>query len=128
MTGHSGLNGLTGGFRPSNRLLQPQEFQQTTQNGHRVVVRGFVVFLAVTGLKSHDCVRLGVTVSRQVGNAVVRNHVKRRIREWFRNDWAKFEKPVDIVVIGRQTAAKMTGPEISSELSQATDELLKRAS
>ena len=86
------------------------------------------MFLAVTGLESHDCVRLGVTVSRRVGNAVVRNHVKRRIREWFRNDRAKFDKPVDIVVIGRQAAAKMTGSEISSELSRATDDLLKRAS
>ena len=128
MAGHSGLDRLTGGFRRSNRLLRSQEFQQTTQNGHRVVVRGFVVFLAVTRLESHDCVRLGVTVSRQVGNAVVRNHVKRRIREWFRNDRAKFDKPVDIVVIGRQAAATMTGPEISSELSRATDDLLKRAS
>lgn len=86
------------------------------------------MFLAVTELESHDRIRLGVTVSRRVGNAVARNHVKRRIREWFRNDWAKFDEPVDIVVIGRQAAAEMTGPEISSELSQATDDLLKRAS
>ena len=69
-----------------------------------------------------------MTVSRQVGNAVVRNHVKRRIREWFRNNTAKFDKPVDIVVIGRQAAAKMTGSEISTELSHATDVLMKEAS
>jgi ribonuclease P protein component len=98
------------------------------QSGRRVVVRGFVVFLATAGLESQRCVRLGVTVSRQVGNAVVRNHVKRRIREWFRNDRAKFDKPVDIVVIGRQAAASMNGPEISRELSHATDDLLKKAS
>lgn len=128
MAGHSGLHGPTSGFQRSNRLLRSQEFQQTIQDGHRIVVRGFVVFLATTGLESQNCARLGVTVSRRVGNAVVRNHVKRRIREWFRNDSAKFHRSVDIVVIGRQTAAKMTGSEISRELSHATDELLKEAS
>lgn len=86
------------------------------------------MFLAAAEFGSQDCVRLGVTVSRRVGNAVVRNHVKRRIREWFRHDTAKFDKPVDIVVIGRQAAASMTGPEISRELSHATDDLLKKAS
>jgi ribonuclease P protein component len=109
-------------------LLRSLDFQQTTRNGHRITVRGFVVFLAAAGLESQDCARLGLTVSRRVGNAVVRNHVKRRIREWFRNDAAKFDEPVDIVVIGRQSAAKMTGSEISRELSHATDDLLKEAS
>ena len=97
------------------------------QNGRRAVVQGFVVFLAAAGSESQNCVRLGVTVSRQVGNAVARNHVKRRIREWFRSDRAKFDKPVDIVVIGRQAAVRMTGSETSRELSQATDDLLKKA-
>jgi len=48
-----------------------------------------------------------LTVSRKVGNAVVRNRVKRRIREWFRCARASFPGSLDIVVIARRQAAEL---------------------
>jgi len=48
--------------------------------------------------------RLGLTVSRKVGNAVVRNRVKRRIREWFRRERDCFGGAWDVVVIARREA------------------------
>ena len=66
-----------------------------------------------------DC-RLGVTVSRKVGNAVVRNSVKRRIREWFRGSRAEFCTPVDLVVIARQKAQGLS----TAETFNALDELV----
>jgi ribonuclease P protein component len=62
--------------------------------------------------------RLGVTVSRRVGNAVVRNRVKRRIREWFRRSQRLLAPRVDLVVIARQGAASLGTREISQELSE----------
>jgi ribonuclease P protein component len=62
-------------------------------------------------------------VSKRVGNAVVRNHVKRRIREWFRGGRGQLETDIDLVVIGRSAAAQLTGREISNQLAHATREL-----
>ena len=62
--------------------------------------------------------RLGVTVSRKVGNAVVRNRVKRRIREWFRRDGQALVAGRDVVVIARSSAAQLTSAEASTQLSR----------
>lgn len=62
-------------------------------------------------------------MSKRVGNAVVRNHVKRRIREWFRAERERLEPTVDVVVIGRSAAAPMSGVEVSRQLTSAAREL-----
>ena len=60
--------------------------------------------------------RLGITASRKVGNAVVRNRVKRAIREWFREAWDDLPEDVDVVVIARRAAAELEPREIVGEL------------
>ena len=62
--------------------------------------------------------RLGTTVSRKVGNAVVRNRVKRAIREWFRQHRSQLPQSTDMVVIARPPAAELSGQEISTELCE----------
>jgi ribonuclease P protein component len=62
--------------------------------------------------------RIGITVSRRVGNAVVRNRVKRRVREWFRGCRQKLRGGIDVVVIGRARAAELSGREVSGTLCQ----------
>lgn len=64
--------------------------------------------------------RLGVTVSRRVGNAVVRNRVKRRIREWFRQFGRERMVGSDVVVIARQGAAHLDGATTFAELDELT--------
>lgn len=61
--------------------------------------------------------RLGVTVSRRVGGAVVRNRVKRRLREWFRTHQALIPLGKDLVVIARPAAAMATVCELARELA-----------
>lgn len=68
--------------------------------------------------------RLGVTVSRKVGNAVVRNRVKRRIREWFRREGAQQAPGLDLVVIARPPAARLA----SGATSIALNALIERQS
>ena len=62
--------------------------------------------------------RLGVTVSRRVGNAVVRNRVKRGVREWFRQQRGELGESVEVVVIARDAAAELSAMEISNELNR----------
>ena len=58
--------------------------------------------------------RLGLTASR-VGNAVARNHVKRRVCEWFRQQEAVRAMPIDLVIAGWLRQADQ--PDHRSELS-----------
>ena len=60
--------------------------------------------------------RLGITASRRIGGAVVRNRVKRRIREWFRHSERPAERQIDVVVIARSGAAGLDQRSLSAEL------------
>lgn len=63
-------------------------------------------------------VRLGLAVSRRVGGAVVRNRVKRRVRDWFRRARPSLPEHVDLVVIARPQAATYTAGQTSEELTR----------
>jgi ribonuclease P protein component len=113
----------TGRFRRADRILHSRDFKQTLKSGKRRTSRAFVVVIAAGSLdRSSKLVpgrsRLGVTVSKQVGNSVVRNRVKRRIREWFRQRRNQLPRSSDIVVIARQTARELSGNQIASILDE----------
>jgi ribonuclease P protein component len=67
--------------------------------------------------------RLGISVGRRVGNAVVRNRVKRRVREAVRYHYGELVPGYDLVFIARPPAATIEW----SALRDATEELLRRA-
>ena len=72
-------------FPRSVRLRRRSEFLEVQERGRRVHTPHFVVlFRARAG--GGTGVRLGVTVSKKVGDAVRRNRVKRLVREAFRLD------------------------------------------
>jgi len=106
-------------FRRADRILRPREFREVIQCGERVTSGSFVVFVAPA--RGDDAgeigSRLGITVSRRVGNAVARNHVKRRIREWFRQERGALAGGTDLVVIARREAAELCFADASERLS-----------
>lgn len=88
-----------------NRLLKRREFDQVFKLGSKQVGRHFVCYAV---RKEEPGNKLGLVVSRKVGKAVTRNRVKRYIRECFRMHQGKFEGAVELVVVARAEAAKLT--------------------
>lgn len=68
--------------------------------------------------------RLGLTVTRKVGNAVVRNRIKRMLREWVRmNGWVP--RGWDVVLVAKDSAARQLhrdefAPDLTRILRQLT--------
>lgn len=60
--------------------------------------------------------RLGISVSKKVGNSVVRHHMTRLIRESYRLHEQVFNSGLDIVVVVKPSAAECTYKEIESAL------------
>jgi len=100
----------------ANRLRRREEFLALQRNGRRRPGRRFVV---ITALRRDGGARLGITVSRQVGGAVVRNRVKRLVREFFRRCKHDIVPPRDIIVIARPDAATATAADVARELTEA---------
>ncbi|MCK6554994.1 ribonuclease P protein component [Candidatus Binatia bacterium] len=77
------------------------------------------LFVVITEPNPTGESRLGITVSKRVGDAVVRNRVKRMIREVFRRYRKRIHPPQTVLVIGRPAAATATYAQVRSELARA---------
>ncbi len=89
------------GFPKEIRLRTKYDFDSVYQSDHFVADN----VLVIRGVRNgSEKIRLGLSVSRKVGNAVVRNHWKRRIRESFRLQQSELPAGLDIVVRPRKGA------------------------
>ena len=103
-------------FPRTLRVRKRFEFLAIQRRGRRRHTPHFVVILFERSAPSS---RLGVTVSRAVGNAVARNRLKRAARELFRRKRAEISPPSDVVVIAKPGAAALSSSAIAAELSSA---------
>lgn len=72
-------------------------------------------YLVLYARKNHSAAnRVGVTVSKKLGCAVVRNRVRRRLREVYRLSEAKFAPGWDIVVVARSRCIKADFDKLTS--------------
>ena len=108
-------------MKRTHRLRTPAEFQHVRD----AAPRGWPHPLLVVYVAPNDVgvARFGITVSGRVGNAVVRNTVRRRLREALRGRPAIIAPGLDILLIARPAAARATW----HDLTTALDLLLKRA-
>lgn len=94
-------------------LRKTIEFTQVYKNGKSYANRYLVMYIIENQLEKN---RLGISVSKKVGNSVVRHRVTRLIRESYRLNEDKFSKGYDIVVVARATAKDKQYKEIESAL------------
>jgi ribonuclease P protein component len=118
-------------FGRADRLRSSREFQRVSRRGRRATSEGFVVLVvprvAVAGGPEASGSRLGLTVSRRVGGAVVRNRVKRRLREWFRQSATRSAGAFDWVVIARPAAAGLASHALRAQLDGVCERALAGA-
>ena len=75
-------------------------------------------FIVLSSDAAYSWARIGITVSKKVGNAVIRNRIKRLIREFFRNNRLKF--PVaDYNIIARSGAPNLDYSAVCQEIANA---------
>ena len=97
----------------SESLKKNQDFQKVYRNGTSKGNRYLVMYVLKNQYMKN---RLGISVSKKVGNSVVRHRITRLIRESYRLNEEKFQKDLDIVVIARNSAKDKSYHEIESAL------------
>ena len=97
----------------SESLKKNSDFQKVYRQGKSYANRYLVMYV----LENHtEGNRLGISVSKKVGNSVIRHHLTRLIRESYRLYEDMFNNGLDIVVIARSTARDISYHETESAL------------
>ena len=78
------------------RIKKNEDFQSIIKNRQSVVNQKFVVYYR----KNEEHLRVGISVSKKLGNAVVRNKIKRQVRMMVQEVFDK-EKKMDYIIIVR---------------------------
>ena len=97
----------------SESLKKNSDFQKVYRQGKSYANRYLVMYV----LENHtEGNRLGISVSKKVGNSVIRHHLTRLIRESYRLHEDMFNSGLDMVVIARISAKDRSMSEIESAL------------
>ncbi|WP_019243401.1 MULTISPECIES: ribonuclease P protein component [Bacillus] len=96
------------------RIKKNEEFQQVFHKGESFANRQFVVYILTKD--QQDDFRIGLSVSKKIGNAVTRNQIKRYIRQAFLEMHDDLFGSNDYVIIARKPAADMNFHEVKSSL------------
>ena len=107
------MNPGSGAFPKKFRILRRVDFRLVYEEGQRRSASVCTAFFRPNGLAE---TRLGITVPVRVGKAVLRNRIKRRVREVFRRNRETLEGGWDIVVNPRQSAATINYPALEKQL------------
>ncbi len=107
-------------MRFSVSLKQNHLFRRLYAKGKSRAGRELVLYCRRNGSERN---RIGYTVSAKIGNAVVRNRIRRRLREAYRLNEARFVPGWDIVVVARSRAVDAPFQTLESTLLQLADSL-----
>lgn len=85
-------------------LRKNWEFQAVYRNGKSKANRCFVMIIKKNDASSN---RIGISVSKKVGNSIVRHRVTRVIREVMRLHWKEIKSGYDIVIVARPVSERV---------------------
>jgi ribonuclease P protein component len=107
--------------KPEQRLRTPADFRRVRDLAPRAFAHPLLVLHFVPNELDHP--RVGITVSSRVGKAVIRNRVRRRLREAMRSRFPRLAVGRDVLVTARPASAKASWPELCAAL----DAVLRRS-
>lgn len=105
-----------------NRLTKREYFDKVYRHGKSAANHQFVLYYMPR--QDQESFRLGVSVSKKLGNAVVRNRIRRVMKEIVRLNEARFPAGYDLIVIARKPVVDMSYQELEKSMLH----VLKRAS
>ena len=100
-------------MKHSESLKKNMDFQNVYKNGKSYANKYLVMYILENDLNKN---RIGISVSKKVGNSVIRHRITRLVRESYRLQEEMFNSSLDIVVIARSTAREVGYKEIESAL------------
>ncbi|WP_426450406.1 ribonuclease P protein component [Paenibacillus sp. S-38] len=105
-----------------NRLTKREYFDKVYRHGKSAANHQFVLYYKFQPQLASF--RFGVSVSKKLGNAVVRNRIRRVLKEIVRLNAARMPRGYDLILIARKPAAQMT----YHEMEKSVFHVFKRAS
>ena len=97
----------------SESLKSYRQFQSVYKSGKSYADKYLVMYVKENGTEEN---RIGISVSKKVGNSVVRHRVTRLVRESYRLQEAMFNSGLDIVIVARKNAVSVGYAEMESAL------------
>ena len=97
----------------ANSIKKNEDFQKVYHSGKSYANKYLVMYVRKN---ESETGRLGISVSKKVGNSVVRHRIARLIRESYRLNESRFHSSWDIVVVARQGAKGRSYFEINSAM------------
>ncbi len=113
------------GFSKAERLRKRREFLGVYERGDKIQSTYFVLYMLENGRTHH---RLGITASRKIGRAVVRNRIKRSLREIFRTNKQAIFPQCDLLVNAKRSAATAHNQQIQEDILQGILRWKRKAS
>ena len=107
-------------FAKADRILKRPDFLRLSKHGKKSSNQHFVVTYCPGQFKN---TRLGITVSKKVGNAAARNRIKRFSREYFRQNRHLLAGCLDINITARRAAAGLTAEQTFLSLKDIFDRI-----
>lgn len=101
-------------------LKQNRDFQRLYRKGKYAATSTLVIYWRHSGREQN---RLGITVSTKLGHAVVRNRIRRRIREIYRLHLGELKTGMDLVIVARTQAPNVDYWKLDRDFRYLTKKL-----